>query len=182
MDFNATAIPDVITIDPVLHEDQRGFLMETWKAAAFAAAGIDATFVQDVHSGSAGGTVRGMHYQVRNPQGKLVRALQGEIFDVAVDLRRSSSTFRQWVGVNLSAQNRRSVWIPPGLAHGFMVLSDAAEIEYRLTDYYAPEHERTLLWNDPAIGIAWPDAGGAAPIVSEKDRNGVAFSRADLFP
>ena len=182
MDFNPTAIPDVITIDPVLHEDPRGFLMETWKASAFAAAGINAIFVQDVHSRSAGGTVRGLHYQVGNVQGKLVRVLQGEIFDVAVDLRRTSPTCGQWVGITLSAQNRRSIWIPPGFAHGFMVLSDATEIEYRMTDYYAPEHERTLLWNDPDIGIAWPASGDRGLIVSEKDRQGAAFSDAVLFP
>lgn len=182
MEFNPTAIPDVITIDPVVHEDERGFLMETWRAATFAAAGIDVTFVQDVHSRSIGGTVRGLHYQVGKVQGKLVRVLRGEIFDVAVDLRRSSPTCRQWVGVSLSARNRRSIWIPPGFAHGFKVLSDVAEIAYRMTGYYAPEHERTLLWNDPDVGIDWPETGPAATIVSEKDRRGIRFSDAELFP
>ena len=181
MQFTPTRIPDVITIDPVLHEDSRGFLMETWKASAFAAAGIDANFVQDVHSGSAAGTVRGLHYQVENAQGKLVRVLHGEIFDVAVDLRRSSPTCGQWVGVNLSERNRRLIWIPPGFAHGFMVRSDGAEIEYRMTDYYAPAHERTILWNDPDIGIDWPESGDQEPVISDKDRQGVAFSDADLY-
>jgi dTDP-4-dehydrorhamnose 3,5-epimerase len=182
MIFTATEIPEVIIVDPVVHEDDRGFLMETWQAEKYVAAGIDARFVQDVHTGSTGGTLRGLHYQVERPQGKLVRALQGSVFDVAVDLRRSSPTFGRWVGETLSEQNRRLLWIPPGFAHGFLVLSDDAEIEYRLTDFYAPEHERTIRWDDPDIDIDWPIAGGTGPLVSAKDSGGVPLADADTYP
>jgi len=182
MIFTATAIPDVIVVDPVVHEDDRGFLMETWQAEKYAAAGINARFVQDVHTRSAGGTLRGMHYQVSKPQGKLVRALRGEVFDVAVDLRRSSATFGNWVGEKLSARNRRLLWIPPGFAHGFLVLSEVAEIEYRLTDFYTPQHERTIRWDDPDIGIEWPIPDGGEPVVSDKDASGFALVDADSYP
>lgn len=182
VEFTATDIPDVVTIDPVVHEDARGFLIETWQAKTYAAAGIHATFVQDLHSRSGGGTVRGLHYQILKPQGKLVRVLGGEIYDVAVDLRRSSPTFGQWVGAQLSAESRRQIWIPEGFAHGFCVLSDGAEIEYRLTDYYAPEHERTIRWDDPDLAIAWPLPAGSTPVVSGKDRNGVPLRDAEVYP
>lgn len=181
MIFTATEIPDVIVVDPVVHEDDRGFLMETWQAEKYATAGIDARFVQDVHTRSTGGTLRGLHYQVIQPQGKLVRALHGTVFDVAVDLRRSSPTFGKWVGENLSEQNRRLLWIPPGFAHGFLVQSDVAEIEYRLTDFYAPDHERTIRWDDPDLAIDWPLAPGAVPLVADKDAAGALLRDADTY-
>ena len=181
MEFSRTRIPDVLVIDPVVYEDSRGFLMETWRASRYAEAGIDAQFVQDVHSRSARGTVRGLHYQIGRPQGKLIRVLSGEAFDVAVDLRKSSPTFGQWVGETLSAGNRRLIWIPPGFAHGFMVLSEFAEFEYRLTDYYAPGEERTILWNDADIGIEWPETGTIEPVLSDKDRAGRSLREAELY-
>jgi dTDP-4-dehydrorhamnose 3,5-epimerase len=181
MEFSHTPIPDVVVIDPVVYEDSRGFLMETWRANRYGEAGINANFVQDVHSRSARGTVRGLHYQIGRPQGKLIRVLSGEAFDVAVDIRKSSPTFGQWVGEKLSAGNRRLIWIPPGFAHGFMVLSEFAELEYRLTDYYAPEEERTIQWNDPDIGIEWPETGVIEPALSDKDRAGKALRVADVY-
>lgn len=181
MEISATRIPGVMIIDPVVYEDSRGFLMETWRADKFAAEGITAPFVQDVHSRSSIGTVRGLHYQIEQPQGKLIRVIQGEIFDVVVDLRKSSTTFGQWVSEKLSAGNRRLVWVPPGFAHGFMVLSDIADIEYRMTDYYAPEHGRTIRWDDPDIGIDWPHVGGEAPTMSEKDLAGALLKDAETY-
>jgi dTDP-4-dehydrorhamnose 3,5-epimerase len=181
MEFAAARIADVMIVDPVVYEDARGFLMETWQAEKFAAAGIEAEFVQDVHSRSSRDAIRGLHYQVEQVQGKLVRVVNGEIFDVAVDLRRSSPTFGQWVGETLSAGNRRLVWIPPGFAHGFMVMSDFADIEYRMTDYYSPVHERTIRWDDPDIGIAWPLCRGHDPILSDKDLAGVPLKDADVY-
>ena len=181
MQFTPTRIPDVVVIDPVVHEDPRGFLMETWQSRKFADAGIDAEFVQDVHSRSSGGAVRGLHYQVTQPQGKLVRVVAGEIFDVAVDLRESSSTFGQWVSETLSSGNRRLLWIPPGFAHGFMVISETADIEYRLTDYYAAEHERTIRWDDTDIAIDWPIADGDTPLLSDKDLDGKSLKDADVY-
>ena len=181
MEFTATGLPGVIAIDPVVHEDARGFLMETWQASRFREAGIDADFVLDVHSRSAQGVIRGLHYQVKKPQGKLVRVIRGEVFDVAVDLRRSSPGFGRWVGETLSEGNRRQLWIPPGFAHGFMVLSVYADIEYRMTDYYAPEDERTVLWNDADIAIDWPIAGGVEPLVSDKDLRGTPLNEADVY-
>ena len=181
MEFTHTQIPEVIVIDPVVHEDSRGFLMETWRASRFAEAGIEAEFVQDVHSRSARWTVRGLHYQIGRPQGKLIRVISGEAFDVAVDIRKSSPTFGQWVGEMLSAGNRRILWIPPGFAHGFMVMSEFAEFEYRLTDYYAPEEERTIIWNDPDIGIEWPDTAGADTVLSRKDRAGLVLREAETY-
>jgi dTDP-4-dehydrorhamnose 3,5-epimerase len=161
--------------------DERGFFFESWNRRAFAQiAGRDWEFVQDNHSGSARNVLRGLHYQVRQPQGKLVRVVAGEVFDVAVDLRRSSPTFGRWVGERLSAQNRRMMWVPSGFAHGFLVLSESAEFLYKTTDYYAPEHERTLLWNDPALGIAWPLEG--EPLLKPKDAAGVPLAQAETFP
>lgn len=182
MDFKATKIPEVIIIEPTVHSDERGFFMETFRAGEFAAAGIAGPFVQDNHSGSAQGTLRGLHYQIKQAQGKLLQVTQGEIFDVAVDLRHSSPTFGNWVGEILSIDNKKQLWIPPGFAHGFYVMSDWANVIYKTTDYYAPKWDRTLLWNDPEIGIEWPLMDDADPLVSEKDSNGVLLRDADVFP
>lgn len=179
MDVQETDLPGLLLIEPRVFEDARGFFMETWQKQRYAEAGIAAEFVQDNYSRSVRGTVRGLHYQIVQPQGKLVQAIRGEIFDVAVDLRRDSAVFGQWTGVVLSESNRRQVYIPPGFAHGFCVLSDVAEFTYKCTDYYAPEHERTLLWNDPAIGIDWPL--NEEPILSEKDRRGVPLAEAECY-
>ena len=173
-----TELPDVKVVQPRVFEDARGFFYESWNQRALAAAGIDARFVQDNHSRSVRGVLRGLHYQVEHAQGKLVRVVAGEVFDVAVDLRRSSATFGRHVARILSAANHEELWVPPGFAHGFVVLSDAAEFLYKTTDYWYPEHERTLLWNDPALGIAWPVD---APILAAKDAAGVPLARADLF-
>jgi dTDP-4-dehydrorhamnose 3,5-epimerase len=181
MEFTPTDIADVVVIDPVVFEDDRGFLMESWQERKFSDAGIDARFVQDVHSRSVGGTIRGLHYQVEQPQGKLVRVIAGEIFDVAVDIRRASPTFGHWVGETLSEGNRRMIWIPPGFAHGFCVQTKLAEIEYRMTDFYAPRHERTIRWDDPEIGIAWPVREGVAPVLADKDAAGVPLKDAEVY-
>lgn len=181
MEFTATQIPDVIVIDPIVFEDDRGFLMETWQAHKFGEAGIDVTFVQDVHSRSSKDAIRGLHYQVEQPQGKLIRVIRGELFDVAVDLRKSSPTFGQWVSEILSAGNRKLIWIPPGFAHGFLVLSEYADIEYRMTDYYAADHERTIRWDDPDIAVDWPLAEGREPLLSEKDLAGASLKDADTY-
>jgi len=181
MEFTATQISDVIVIDPVVHEDARGFFMETWQERKFREAGINAKFVQDSHSRSSFGVLRGLHYQVSQVQGKLVRVIHGEVFDVAVDIRKSSPTFGQWVGEVLSAGNRKLIWIPPGFAHGFLVLSEIADFEYRQTDFYAPEHERTILWNDPGLAISWPLADGQEPLLSKKDEAGVFLIDADVY-
>lgn len=175
-------IPDVVLIEPRLFGDQRGFFMETYQQKVFAEHGITAQFVQDNHSGSRRGTLRGLHYQIQQAQGKLVRAVAGEIFDVAVDLRRSSPTFGQWVGEILSAENKRQLWIPPGFAHGFYVLSDWAEVVYKATDFYAPQWDRTLLWNDPQVGIDWPLMDGADLLISDKDRAGLTLAQAETYP
>jgi dTDP-4-dehydrorhamnose 3,5-epimerase len=176
-----TQIPDVLVIEPAVFGDARGLFYESWNREAFARlVGRDVDFVQDNHSASARGVLRGLHYQVKQAQGKLVRAVAGEVFDVAVDLRRSSPTFGRWVGERLSADNRRMMWIPEGFAHGFVVLSESAEFLYKTTDYYAPGHERTLLWNDPALGIAWPIDG--APVLKPKDAAGTPLERAETFP
>jgi dTDP-4-dehydrorhamnose 3,5-epimerase len=179
--FIPTAIPDVIVVEPVVHGDQRGFFMETWHAEKFRQAGLDVAFVQDNHSRSVGNTIRGLHYQIERPQGKLVRTVAGEIFDVAVDLRRSSPTYGKWVGNTLSAANRLQLWIPEGFAHGFYVTSDDAEVVYKCTDLYFAEHERTLRWDDPTIGIKWP-LGSESPLVSAKDAAGLSFQAAPTFP
>jgi dTDP-4-dehydrorhamnose 3,5-epimerase len=181
MEVVQTTIPDVIVLQPKIFGDERGFFMETFRADDFAAAGIVGAFVQDNHSGSQQGILRGLHYQIRQTQGKIVRAVSGEIFDVAVDLRRSSPTFGRWEGVRLSAKNKKQLWIPPGFAHGFYVLSEWAEVIYKTTDYYAPAWERSLLWNDPALGIEWPLLNGQPPVLSEKDSRGKLLSQAELF-
>jgi len=176
-----TAIPEVLMIEARVFEDGRGFFFESWNRRAFAElVGRDVDFVQDNHSASARNVLRGLHYQVQNVQGKLVRVTSGEVFDVAVDLRRSSPTFGRWVGERLSRENRRMMWVPPGFAHGFLVLSDAAEFLYKTTDYYAPEHERTLLWNDPALAIRWPLQG--EPLLKPKDAAGLRLAQAQTFP
>ena len=179
MEFVPTTIPDVLLVKPNIFEDPRGFFLETYRENRFAEAGITQKFVQENHSASERGVLRGLHYQIRQPQGKLVRVIAGEIFDVAVDIRRSSPTFGQWVSIVLSAENKFQMWIPAGFAHGFYVLSECAEVTYKVTDYYAPEWDRSLLWNDPQIGIAWPLA--AAPILSSKDINAKKMSEAELF-
>jgi dTDP-4-dehydrorhamnose 3,5-epimerase len=176
-----TAIPEVLVIEPAVFGDARGFFFESWNEKTFSAlVGRDIHFVQDNHSASGRGVLRGLHYQVRQAQGKLVRVVAGEVFDVAVDLRRSSPTFGRWVGERLSAQNKRMMWVPEGFAHGFLVMSDSAEFLYKTTDFYAPAHERTLLWNDPKLGIAWPL--DAEPILKPKDAAGAPLERAETFP
>jgi dTDP-4-dehydrorhamnose 3,5-epimerase len=181
MKVTPTAIPDVLLIEPLVHRDPRGFFVETWHAERYASAGIGWSFVQDNHSRSVQGTLRGLHYQVRQPQGKLVRVAAGAVFDVAVDLRRSSPSFGRWVGVDLSDVNQRQLWVPPGCAHGFYVLSPSADLLYKCTEAYAPEHDRTLRWDDSEVGIAWPLVG-AAPILSPKDMAGRPFGEAETFP
>ena len=168
-------------IEPAVFGDARGAFFESWNRRAFSKlAGHDVEFVQDNHSVSARGVLRGLHYQVRQSQGKLVRVVAGEVFDVVVDLRRSSPTFGRWVGEKLSAENRRMMWVPEGFAHGFLVLSDMAEFLYKTTDYYAPQHERTLLWNDPAVGVKWPLEG--APVLKPRDAAGTPLASAETFP
>ncbi len=169
MKFTPTSLPEVIIVEPRVFRDERGFFLETYQQRRFHDGGIRATFVQDNHSRSIRNTVRGLHLQLTKPQGKLIRVISGEIFDVAVDIRRGSPRFKQWTGVELSADNFRQMYVPPGFAHGFCVSSGVAEVEYKCTEFYAPEDELTLLWNDPAIGIEWPVN---EPLLSDKDRNG----------
>jgi dTDP-4-dehydrorhamnose 3,5-epimerase len=180
MKVSPTALPDVKLIEPRVFGDDRGFFFESWNRRALAAAGIDADFVQDNHSHSARGVLRGLHYQIEHAQGKLVRVVVGEVFDVAVDLRRSSPTFGRWIGVTLSATNKHALWVPPGFAHGFVVVSATADFLYKTTDYWYPAHERTLLWNDPALGIAWPLAG--PPTIAAKDAAGTPLAAAETYP
>lgn len=182
MRFVSTAIPEVIAIEPQVFGDERGFFLETYHRARFSAAGIHAEFVQDNHSRSVQGTLRGLHYQIQQAQGKLVRVVQGAVFDVAVDLRRSSPTFGRWVGEVLSAENKRQLWVPPGFAHGFYVLSDSADFVYKCTELYAPEHERCVRWDDADLAIDWPLLDGTAPLVSAKDAAGVAWRDAECYP
>jgi dTDP-4-dehydrorhamnose 3,5-epimerase len=179
MRIHPTAISDVLLVEPDVHGDARGFFFESYNRRALAAAGIDAEFVQDNHSRSRRGVLRGLHYQIEHAQGKLVRAAEGEVFDVAVDLRRRSPTFGRHVAMMLSATNRRMLYIPPGFAHGFIVTSESADFLYKTTDYWHPEHERTLLWNDRALGIAWP--AGIEPILAAKDVAGVPLASADCY-
>ena len=174
-----TELPDVLLIEPKVFGDERGFFLESWNERAFAAAGVRAAFVQDNHSRSARGVLRGLHYQLRQPQGKLVRVVAGEVFDVAVDLRRASATFGRWTGARLSAENKRILWVPPGFGHGFLVLSESADFLYKTTDYYAPEDERVIAWNDPDLAIAWPLDG--APILSGRDAAAPRFRDAEVF-
>lgn len=182
MDFQPTALPDVVLIKPRVLGDVRGFFMETWEANKFAAAGLNLKFVQDNHSRSVKDTLRGLHYQTQQPQGKLVRVVVGEVYDVAVDLRRSSASFGKWVGVYLSAENKHMLWVPPGFAHGFLVTSEVAEFVYKCTDYYAPQYERSLIWNDPTVDIAWPLSPGQAPLLSDKDKAGTLLRDAEVYP
>jgi dTDP-4-dehydrorhamnose 3,5-epimerase len=179
MRVTPTALPDVLLIEPKVFGDARGFFYESWNRRALADAGLDVEFVQDNHSRSSRGVLRGLHYQIVHPQGKLVRATQGEVFDVAVDLRRGSATFGAHVGVVLSAENKRMVWIPPGFAHGFLVLSEVADFLYKTTDYWRPEHERTLLWNDPALGIDWPLS--VPPILAPRDAAAAPLAGAETY-
>lgn len=181
MQFKQTTIPDVLVIEPKVFGDARGFFMETFQKLRFAEAGIGFDFVQDNQSGSVRGTLRGLHYQIRHAQGKLVRVAKGEIYDAAVDLRKDSPTFGKWEGVCLSEENKLQLWVPPGFAHGFYVLSDWAEIIYKATDFYAPEWERTLLWNDPDLAIPWPVPAGSQPILSPKDAVGKLFRDAEIY-
>lgn len=181
MQFIPTHIPDIILIQPEVFGDQRGFFMETWHARKFEEAGIDETFVQDNHSKSSQGILRGLHYQIHQPQGKLVRVVAGEVFDVAVDIRKSSPTFGKWVGEVLSAENKHMLWVPGGFAHGFYVMSESAEFVYKCTDFYAPEHERCLRWDDPDLAIDWPLVNGKQPVLSDKDESGVAFKDVEYF-
>jgi len=176
-----TSIAEIIILEPKVFGDERGFFMETYQARQFMELGLPTQFVQDNHSGSRHGILRGLHYQIHQAQGKLVRVIAGEVFDVAVDLRKTSPTFGKWVGATLSTQNKRSIWIPAGFAHGFYVLSDWAEIVYKTTDYYAPEWERTLLWNDPELGIEWPLTGQQMPILSAKDVAGTLLKDAETY-
>lgn len=178
--ITATAIPDVLVLEPRVYGDSRGFFLESFNAAAFAlATGVVADFVQDNHSRSSQGVLRGLHYQLQQPQGKLVRVVSGAVFDVAVDIRKSSPTFGRWVGVELTENNQRQLWVPPGFAHGFVVMSESADFLYKTTDYYAPQHERAIAWNDPAIGIEWP--AGMQPRLSAKDTAAVALADAQVF-
>ena len=179
MKVTATALAGVKLIEPQVFGDDRGFFMESWNARAFAAAGLDATFVQDNHSRSRKGVLRGLHYQIEHAQGKLVRCVAGEVFDVVVDLRRSSPTFGRAVGLSLSEQNHRMLWVPPGFAHGFLTVSDFAEFLYKTTDYWYPEHERSLLWNDAALAIEWPVSG--TPILTAKDAAGMPLANAAVY-
>jgi dTDP-4-dehydrorhamnose 3,5-epimerase len=181
MKFVETSLPGVIRIEPSVHSDGRGFFMETWQARRFRDAGIDADFVQDNFSHSSKGTLRGLHYQIQKPQGKLVRVVSGEVLDVAVDLRKSSPGFGQWVGEVLSAENRRQLWVPPGFGHGFLVLSETAEFEYKCTNYYAPEFERSIRWDDPDIGIEWRLPVGEQPVLSGKDTAAPFFRDAETY-
>lgn len=181
MKITPTALADVLIIEPKVFGDTRGFFLESWNQEKFAAAGLDLNFVQDNHSRSGQGILRGLHYQLHRPQGKLVRVTQGEVFDVAVDLRQSSPQFGQWVGVHLSGENHRMLWVPPGFAHGFLVLSESADFLYKCTDFYLPEHERCIRWDDPDIGITWPMIDGALPQLSAKDAAGVAFNQAEAY-
>lgn len=179
MKVTSTSLPEVLLVSPKVFGDSRGFFFESWNQQTFSECGIDAKFVQDNHSRSARGVLRGLHYQIRHPQGKLVRVLSGSIFDVAVDIRRSSPRFGQWTGIVLGAEAHHSLWVPAGFAHGFCVLSEFAEVLYKTTDYYAPEQERCIIWNDAAIGIQWPLP--SPPILSAKDQQGMALVDAEVF-
>lgn len=182
MEYIPQGIADVVLLKPTVFGDARGFFLETFRQSAFEEHCAPLSFVQDNHSKSSRGILRGLHYQLENAQGKLVRVVAGEVFDVAVDMRRSSPTFGQWVGTLLSAENRHQLWVPPGFAHGFYVTSESAEFVYKCTDYYAPDHERSLLWNDPAIGIEWPLVDGAQPVLSDKDAAASLLADADTYP
>jgi dTDP-4-dehydrorhamnose 3,5-epimerase len=177
-----TRIPDVVLLKPRVFGDDRGYFLETWNRSTFTHAGIASEFVQDNHSHSKQWVLRGLHYQVQQPQGKVVRVSRGAAFDVAVDLRKSSPTFGSWVGAELSDANNHMLWIPPGFAHGFLALTGHVDFAYKCTDFYAPQHERTIVWNDPRLAIEWPLPHGQAPLVSGKDAQGGAFASAEYFP
>jgi len=180
MNVIKTDIPDLLIIEPKVFGDERGFFFESFNARVFAEkTGVTDAFVQDNHSRSAKGVLRGLHYQIQQPQGKLLRVTEGEIYDIAVDIRRSSPTFGKWLGLTLSAENKRQLWVPKGFAHGFVVTSDIAEVLYKTTDYWAPEYERSIIWNDPALGIDWPLDG--EPLLSAKDKLGVVLAEAEVF-
>jgi dTDP-4-dehydrorhamnose 3,5-epimerase len=182
MKFERTGLDEVIRVVPTIHRDARGYFVETWQSRKFTDGGIDADFVQENYSYSSRGTLRGLHYQLGRAQGRLVRVVEGAVFDVAVDLRRSSPTFGRWTGEVLSAENRRQLWVPEGFGHGFLVLSDTAGFEYSCTDYYSPEHERQVRWNDPDIGIEWPLADGDTPLLSDKDVIAPLLKDAETYP
>jgi dTDP-4-dehydrorhamnose 3,5-epimerase len=182
MEFVPTRLPEVILIKPRVFGDARGFFFETWHQQKFAAAGIDLRFVQDNHSHSTRHTLRGLHFQIQQPQGKLVRVSRGEVFDVAVDMRRSSPRFGHWVGVTLSDSNHHMLWVPPGFAHGYLALSEEIDFLYKCTDFYAPQFERAIRWNDPQLGVQWPLPAGVAPILSGKDAIAPVFKEAESFP
>jgi dTDP-4-dehydrorhamnose 3,5-epimerase len=181
VNFLETPLKDVILIEPKVFGDARGFFLETWQVEKFAAAGIDATFVQDNHSRSTQWTLRGLHFQVKHTQGKLVRVTQGAVYDVVVDLRRSSPSFGRWWGVELSEENHRMLWVPPGLAHGMLVTSPSADFLYKCTDLYSPTHERTLQWNEATLGVQWPLPAGMAPKLSAKDEKGTSLAEIETF-
>ena len=181
MNVTSLSIPDVKLIEPAVYGDDRGFFMETWSAASFIEAGIDVAFLQDNFSRSGKGILRGLHYQIQHPQGKLVRCTRGEVFDVVVDLRRSSPFFGKWLSVVLSEKNRLAMWVPPGFAHGFVVTSESADFQYKYSDIYAPTYERTIQWNDTDLNISWPVAEVGTPVVSDKDASGVPFASAEVF-
>jgi dTDP-4-dehydrorhamnose 3,5-epimerase len=181
MKSHPTSLPGVLLLEPVVRTDDRGFFLETWRADQYRELGIDLPFVQDNHSRSRQGVLRGLHYQIANPQGKLIRVATGEVFDVAVDLRRSSPTFGRWVGVVLSEANQHQLWVPPGFAHGFYTLSPVADLLYKCTAYYSPADDRTLQWDDPEIGIDWPLLEGRPPLVSSKDRTGTSLGMASTY-
>jgi dTDP-4-dehydrorhamnose 3,5-epimerase len=180
MHFTPLEIPDLILFEPKVFADERGFFLESYHKQRFLEAGIIFDFIQDNHSKSKQGVLRGLHYQIHQAQGKLIRVISGEIYDVAVDIRKSSPFFSKWVGIFISAEKKNQLWIPPGFAHGFYVVSDWAEVLYKATDYYAPQWERTLLWNDPALGIEWP-VQNTLPVLSQKDLNGTPLAKAELF-
>jgi len=181
MEFVPTRIPDVVLIKPLAFGDPRGFFLESWNRKRFAEGNLDLDFVQDNHSHSGQWALRGLHYQVRQTQGKLVRVSRGAAFDVAVDVRRGSTTFGHWVGAELSAENHQMLWVPPGFAHGFLALTGEVDFLYKCTEYYAPEHERVILWNDASIGIEWPIPTGVSPQLSARDARGVAFGEAEYL-
>jgi dTDP-4-dehydrorhamnose 3,5-epimerase len=182
MQFVSTPINDVVLVKPQVFEDARGFFLETWQEDKFATAGIETTFVQDNQSRSSQWTLRGLHFQTKHTQGKLVRVVSGKVYDVVVDLRRSSSTYGKWWGVELSADNHLMLWVPRGLAHGMLVMSESADFLYKCSDFYSPSHERTLVWNDAALGIAWPLPAGVSPVLSSKDISGATFAAIEKFP
>ena len=181
MEFAPTRLPEVVLIKPRVLGDARGFLFESWNEQQFGRAGIAARFVQDNHSHSSRHTLRGLHYQIQQPQGKLVRVTRGEVFDVTVDVRHSSPRFGHWVGAHLSASNHHMLWVPPGFAHGYLALTDEVDFLYKCTEFYAPQHERVIRWNDPTLAVEWPLSAGVTPILSERDRNAPVFQDAECF-